>query len=120
MFIFLTKSKHKKNTEKEFSVFSFVCVLSVGFVCFVFVFSRLHQHSNEHKPNGTNVTDRTTRKPLLCLMWFLSLFRMSERLAKYSTRQRIAPNVVSLAPKRFCLRFSVVVSPTLKYALKTL
>lgn len=45
---------------------------------------------------------------------------MSERLAKYNTWQRIVPNMLFLAPKRFCLRISVVVSTTLKYTLKTL
>ena len=45
---------------------------------------------------------------------------MFKRLAKYNTRQRIVPNVLFLVFKRFCLQISVVISPTLKYALKTL
>ena len=64
-FIFLTKSKVKKKHEKRIFRVPFVCVVSVGFVCFVFDFSRHYQmHGNEHKPNGANVTDRTARKPL--------------------------------------------------------
>ena len=96
----------------------FVCVVSVVFVCFVF--SRLHKmQGNEHKQDGANITARTTRKPLLCLMRFLSLFCVSERLVKHNIRQRIAPNVLFLTPKRFYLRISIVISQTLKHALKT-